>query len=230
MTQIKCSRCKKVKHVSEDYQFKICPNCREYNYKERHKLSDDDLEKIVIKQLIDVETKFREHKRLFKKMNAKPLSKDAFIKEFLEGQKIQIASYKRFLAKYKTETLPLHSVNCLKFRGMLNDRNLNPDWTPKNDALMNLWYNHTISCSDCASWYKLNNNQDLMQTAFCEDGVSQQEFDRSLDGFFSVVLSPRKDAIDSYLDRMTDVCMNCGRNRVTLPNGKIICTICEAEG
>ena len=229
MPQIKCSRCKKTKLVSLDYQFKICPDCREYNYKERHKLSDEDLEKIVIKQLIDVETKFKEHKRLCKRIGAPHQTKDAFIKEFLKGQKIQIASYKRFLAKYKTESLPLHSVDCLKFRGMLADRNLNPDWHPKNDALMNLWYNHTNRCSDCATWYLQHKSDDLLAVPFCEDGVSQKDFDSALTDFYSVFQKP-KDGIDAYLDRMTDVCMTCGRNKTTLQNGKVICLACEGEG
>lgn len=227
MPQIKCSRCKKTKLVSEDYQFKICPQCREYNYKERHKLTDEDLEKIVIRELISVEEKFREHKRLCKRMKMPHQTKDAFIKQFLEGQKIQIASYKRFLAKYKTESLQLHSVDCLKFRGMLADRALNQDWQPKTDYLMNLWLNHSIKCSDCASWYKLNSNQDLMQIPYNENGCSQKEFDSALDDFYGIFQKPT-DPIDAYLDRMTDVCMSCGRNKITIPeNGRVVCPYCE---
>jgi hypothetical protein len=231
MAQLKCSRCKKTKLVSGDYTFKICPDCREYQFKKRHELTDEALEKLVIKSISDVEEKFKQHKHLFKKMGAKPLNKEKFIADYFESQKIQIANYKKFLERYKTETLKLHSLDCLKFRGMLHDKGKNPNWQPKNDALLNLFINHTISCNDCATWYKLKNNQDLVSIPFCEGGVSQKDFDSALDDFYSVFQKP-KDGIDAFLDGLrNETCMSCGNNKVTVPeNGRVVCPYCEPRG
>lgn len=225
----KCSRCKKI--ISEkDWTYSQCPSCREYNYKKRHDLSDTDLEKIVIKQLIDVETAWIGYKRLSRKMKTKPLSKDKFTKDYMESQKIQIADYKRFLAKYKTESLPLHSTDCLKFRGMLADRNSSPTrWQPKNDELLNIWLNHTLRCSACSSWFIQHKNDSLLTIPASDEGVSQNEFDKSLDGFFGEVLqkSDSFEAIERGMG-LNDCCLNCGQPLIQ-HDGKSFCVNCDPE-
>jgi hypothetical protein len=224
--QIKCSRCKKWFEVPNDYAFRECPNCHDRSTRKSSHMTELQLENMAVKRLIDFESAWLNYKKFCRKWKGNRKTKPEFEKEWMEQQKPKIANIKSIIAKYGIE-FPLKGTACLKFRFMLTERNSNPDFQPDD---VNLYFDHILVCDECCGYWKAHKDDGLLTiSAATDEGVSQTDFDKALDGFYSV-FQPKKDTIDSLLDSMHSCCLQCGRNLITLQNGRQICPNCEPEG
>ena len=218
MKQFKCSRCKKWREVPTGWTYKECQECHNRSIRKSANLTQQQLENLAVKRLIDFDSAWQNYKRFCRKWKRKPKPKADFMTEWMEQQKPKIANIKGIITKYGSE-FPLGDITCLRFRSMLTDRNGNSQWQPKDDDELNIWLNHNLQCTACTGYYQAHKSDGVLVVPFCEDGVSQHNFNGFLDGFFSEVL-PKKDSYEEWerSQGLKEVCTQCGRQ--LMPNGR----------
>jgi len=196
--EIRCSRCKLRKLVPRGWKFTECERCHvrtgSRNDKRRQKAK-----KSIIQQLGNFDEAYESHKRLAKKLGTKPMSKKGFFDKWLVSQKGKEQRITGTLRHFSSQSAPILSFTCLRFRDLLEQRNQNLDFQPETDEDFQLLYNHHSKCEACGNWCAMHKDGNLdvepVEPEAKEGYCSYDDFKRGLDAFFEAT-RPKKDPID----------------------------------
>lgn len=227
--EIKCVRCRKLKTVPINWQYKECQTCHERTERRTRKTTLAQIERKALETLINFEQAWKNYKKFCRqwKMTVKP--KAEFQKEWFSRNQQKIDQIKAIIAKYDDSKCPIQNYECLRFRMLFSERSAHVDleaWSnnlPTKD--WNFFHNHIPKCESCNKYYCIHKDDVLPAlNEFKEEGVSQAEFDKSLDAFWNTVNEPT-DSLEAAIHRanpnMKPCCSICGSPLIngSCPNG-----------
>jgi hypothetical protein len=214
--EIKCVRCRRLKVVPSNWKFAECQTCHERTIKRFRRTSITDIEKKAISQLLNFESAYRSYKQLARRYGRIPKPKEEFRTEWLKHQELRIEGIKRTIAKYDDKRCPIMSYECLEWRRLFTVRCSYTDFekfgNDLNEKEWNFFHGHVPKCESCNQYYVLHQNDVVLpESTFKEEGVSQEEFDKSLDDFFGV-MKGTGDPVDDAIAKMgfKPCCGTCG--------------------
>jgi hypothetical protein len=215
--EIKCSRCRRLKIVPINWQFKECVDCHERTVRRTRKTNLANIERKALESLINFEKAYRDYKKLGRKFGKIPQSKEEFRKSWVKNQQTKIEQIKQIIQKYDDSRCPIQSHDCFRFRILLSERNSHVDFEAWSNNLSvkdwNFFHNHIPKCESCNQYYVLHQNDVPIETSEFHE-ATQEEFEKGIDDFFES-MKPKGD-IDDIIHR-------------AYPNLKPCCSICGSQ-
>ncbi len=168
----------------------------------RRRVNIKKIEEKTIAEIVNAEKAWRRHKAWARKFGCIPRPKEDFVKDFMMHQQPRIDAIKAIIAKYNDKKCPIMNSQCLEFRRLFFMRqtfvNTEEFSNSLTQAEWQLFYNHVSRCDSC-SFYAVFHKDDapIVANDLKEDGVSQSEFDKSLDEFYSTI-KKQGDNLEQY--------------------------------
>jgi hypothetical protein len=158
--------------------------------KKKRRVRIQKIEERTVKNVIEVEKAFRRYTAFMKAHNMKPLSKEAFIKDFMFQQDSKIQAVKNAITKYNDKRCPIVNKDCLQFRRLFSLRQsyIDPEKFAQDLSCeqLDFFHNH-LKCDYCSRYAVIHKFDESPIEEFKE--ASQGEFTKGIDEFFETMKS-----------------------------------------
>lgn len=199
--KIRCSRCRRLRIVPFNWEFKECRTCHDRTVRRRPKnaVKLEKIEKTAITQLVNFESAYQNYRKFCRNLKVVPKPKAEFQKEWLMHNKEKIEGIRKIIEKYNDSRCRILSYACLEFRRLFSTRlnyfNTELFCESLTKQEFELFYNHVPKCRNC-NLYTILHKYD-MPTETDKEEFSQGEFDNALDQFFEATKT-HSDSIEQW--------------------------------